>query len=39
MWVLRGAATSLTTTGIVSFGPSAFGAPEAGARLGQALPR
>ncbi|WP_238153882.1 FG-GAP and VCBS repeat-containing protein [Streptomyces xinghaiensis] len=39
VWVLRGAAASLTTTGIVSFGPSAFGAPEAGARLGQALPR
>lgn len=38
-WVLRGADGGLTTAGVVSYGPGALGAPEAGARLGDAYPR
>ncbi|MER6146152.1 FG-GAP and VCBS repeat-containing protein [Streptomyces sparsogenes] len=34
-WVLRGGTGGLTTTGVVSFGPNALGAPEAGAELGR----
>ncbi|MGI5470220.1 integrin alpha [Streptomyces sp. CA-132043] len=34
VWALRGAAGGLTTTGAVSYGPGALGAPEAGAGLG-----
>ncbi|MEU7486625.1 FG-GAP and VCBS repeat-containing protein [Streptomyces sp. NPDC042319] len=34
VWALRGATGGLTTTGAVSYGPGAIGAPEAGAGLG-----
>jgi hypothetical protein len=38
-WVLRGGTGGPTTTGIVSFGPNALGAPEAGAELGRGFAR
>ncbi|MGY0064899.1 FG-GAP-like repeat-containing protein [Streptomyces sp. LZ34] len=38
-WVLRGGTGGLTTTGVVSFGPNALGAPEAGAELGRDFAR
>jgi hypothetical protein len=38
-WVLRGKPAGLTTDGIVSFGPDALGAPEAGASLGSNFQR
>ena len=39
VWVLRGATSGLTTTGITSFGPGALGAPEKEARFGDDLAR
>ncbi|MFF5587239.1 FG-GAP-like repeat-containing protein [Streptomyces hygroscopicus] len=39
VWVLRGRTGGLTTDGVVSFGPNALGAPEAGAGLGAGFPR
>ncbi|MGW6021458.1 FG-GAP and VCBS repeat-containing protein [Streptomyces sp. NPDC055099] len=36
-WLLRGAGSGLTTTGITSFSPSSLGTPEAGARFGGEL--
>lgn len=36
-WLLRGAKTGLTTTGITSFSPSSLGTPEAGAHFGANL--
>ncbi|GGS05324.1 hypothetical protein GCM10010252_50030 [Streptomyces aureoverticillatus] len=38
-WVFRGSASGVTTSGTVSFGPGALGAPEKGARLGTELGR
>ncbi|MFC6062863.1 FG-GAP and VCBS repeat-containing protein [Streptomyces ochraceiscleroticus] len=39
VWSLRGAAGGLTTDGVVSYGPGAIGAPEAGAGLGSDFAR
>ncbi|WP_030254773.1 FG-GAP and VCBS repeat-containing protein [Streptomyces violens] len=39
VWSLRGATGGLTTDGVVSYGPGAVGAPEAGAGLGSDFAR
>jgi hypothetical protein len=39
VWTLRGATGGLTTSGVVSYGPDALGAPPSGAQLGESLPR
>ncbi|MEC4015284.1 FG-GAP-like repeat-containing protein [Streptomyces sp. H27-D2] len=36
-WLLRGAVGGLSTTGVVSYGPAALGAPELNAALGNAI--
>ncbi|WP_343236294.1 FG-GAP and VCBS repeat-containing protein [Streptomyces qinglanensis] len=39
VWVLRGTTGGLTADGVVSYGPKALGAPEAGSHLGSSFAR